>query len=1111
MKNLLILLSVFFIVPNLFSQGISINNSNTPPHASAMLDVSSSNKGVLIPRMTMSQRDAISPLTVGLMVYQTDQSPGFYCYNGSSWLPIAADILAINDLVDGISDGSSVFLGKDSGINDDGVNSNVGVGIESLKSNTSGNNNTAVGYWSLRNNSSGWRNNAFGQQALRDNTSGSDNIAIGTSALRINNGNKNIALGHETMNFNTTGIENIAIGYQALRSNVGGNYNNAFGAQALYANTASGNTAVGHFALHFNSTGTGNVGLGYNVNYHNQTGSNNTIIGYEAGRASSLHNKSHNIFLGYQAGYNETGSNKLYIENSNSSTPLIGGDFSIDELYLNGKVGINTVSPLTQLQVDGNITFAPAGLTTNESRFIGQSIKSQINFEASNGFGGMEVENIDRPSDDDSAQQLHFWTHHQGIESARRMTIDTVGFVGIGTESPGNILETARDGGVSSIISTTYRPSGFGAGSFIGRAARGSKDSPSAVQYGDYLASFSAIGYGSTGFSSRPRGRLAFTAAQNWTDGEHGSNMILMTVPLNTNSEQERMRISSQGNVGIGTVNLPDPQHKLHIVQDSSGGQGLKVTQNSDWNAATIDIPNTSSTAHALNIYNSGSGYGLDVVIQPTGTGHGGRFTIDNPNNDQPAIYGEHNGTGHVAEFLVLNSDHSSPALYVQHNGKGNVGQFLANNNTNTNSALYVSTQGTGTGGEFQINNILSNSPAINANTIGTGSAGIFTISNTTNAFSSVYSNTSGIGNAGRFQISNPASGAVALFAKSNGTGPALGGNSNGDGIAGFLNVLNNTNANNALEVKTLGLGSAALFKVDNTLSTDTVVLIEGNGSGPSIVADGTIDMAGFKMPTSPTLGHVLTSDGTGIGTWQAPSFDFSNGGDAGGSNRSLGNTDNYALSFLTNNTERIKIFNDGGIRLDGNLGIFTDPKTPGINKAIDLYDSETFSNPYLKISGHNSAYINLESRRTGTTNGKSWWIRSGSGSVLDLDKFFIYNSTDAIQAFTIRGGGNVGIGINDPLEKLHVNGNLRINGYLADKDGDAGTSGQILSSTGTGTDWVSSTSIVDYKDGGEAAGANRTLGNTDGFNLGFLTNNLPRLNITNDGKIGRKSLWFIH
>jgi len=109
---------------------------------------------------------------------------------------------------------------------------------------------------------------------------------------------------------------------------------------------------MGSYALYNNLSGSGNISLGHHSNYYNQNGDNNTIIGNEAGKGSSTHSKSGNIFLGYQAGYNEISSNKLYIENSNSSTPLIGGDFDDDEVYFNtDRVGIGTSIPREILEV----------------------------------------------------------------------------------------------------------------------------------------------------------------------------------------------------------------------------------------------------------------------------------------------------------------------------------------------------------------------------------------------------------------------------------------------------------------------------------------------------------------------------------------------------------------------------------------------------------------------------------------------------------------------------------------------------------------------------------------------------------------------------------------
>ncbi|MCB9250389.1 MAG: hypothetical protein H6613_18475 [Ignavibacteriales bacterium] len=71
--------------------------------------------------------------------------------------------------------------------------------------------------------------------------------------------------------------------------------------------------------------------------------SNNIAIGSSA--LYSVMTGSGNIALGHEAGKNATGSNQLYIENSSSNTPLIGGNFAADEIYLNGKVGIGETSP----------------------------------------------------------------------------------------------------------------------------------------------------------------------------------------------------------------------------------------------------------------------------------------------------------------------------------------------------------------------------------------------------------------------------------------------------------------------------------------------------------------------------------------------------------------------------------------------------------------------------------------------------------------------------------------------------------------------------------------------------------------------------------------------
>ena len=65
--------------------GVTIG-ATTAPDASAALDLISTTKGFLPPRLTASQRAAIASPAAGLMVYQTDGTQGIYYYNGAFWM-----------------------------------------------------------------------------------------------------------------------------------------------------------------------------------------------------------------------------------------------------------------------------------------------------------------------------------------------------------------------------------------------------------------------------------------------------------------------------------------------------------------------------------------------------------------------------------------------------------------------------------------------------------------------------------------------------------------------------------------------------------------------------------------------------------------------------------------------------------------------------------------------------------------------------------------------------------------------------------------------------------------------------------------------------------------
>ncbi|PLK42567.1 hypothetical protein C0V77_20280 [Emticicia sp. TH156] len=86
----------------------NVGIGTTLPHESAVLDIKSSSQGLLIPRMSLQQRNSIQNPANGLMVYQTDLISGFYYYNGSEWKGMSLDNLS--PLIKGEFDNKNVRI-----------------------------------------------------------------------------------------------------------------------------------------------------------------------------------------------------------------------------------------------------------------------------------------------------------------------------------------------------------------------------------------------------------------------------------------------------------------------------------------------------------------------------------------------------------------------------------------------------------------------------------------------------------------------------------------------------------------------------------------------------------------------------------------------------------------------------------------------------------------------------------------------------------------------------------------------------------------------------------------------------------------------------------------
>ena len=335
------------------AQKDNVGIGTTKPDQSAILDLNSSSKGLLMPRMSLQQRTAIPSPAKGLIVYQTDFLSGFYFFDGDAWKPLAEtkENSVAADPNDWTLNGNAnataaSFIGTPAGIP---INFKIGGVTAGKISNTS---NFFLGY----------------QSGLSGGGSGTTNIGVGSNTLAaLTTGISNTAFGGDALKANTTGQLNLAIGSTALTANTTGSNNVALGHASLFKNVAgSNNIAIGKDAL-FNATGSGNLAVGGSSGVTLTTGANNTYLGYQSGLLNST--GSGNVLIGYQAGQAETGSNKLYLANSNTASPLVKGEFDNKNLKIN--LGATKSTTVGFLAV-GNFDVAFPMPTGNTYRLIVQ-------------------------------------------------------------------------------------------------------------------------------------------------------------------------------------------------------------------------------------------------------------------------------------------------------------------------------------------------------------------------------------------------------------------------------------------------------------------------------------------------------------------------------------------------------------------------------------------------------------------------------------------------------------------------------------------------------------------------------------------------------------------
>lgn len=267
----------------LASAQVKIGNNPTVIGVSSLLELESTNKGLLLPRVALTGTTSFLPLlgpkVFGMTVYNfatvADVTPGIYVHNGRNWETLTdKDATAtvsgkVNTTTQILGSGIKTFtsdlivngltVGKGGGA----LQYNTVLGISALANNTIGDSNTGLGYFALKNNTTGISNTATGSNALASNTTGFYNTAHGFEALLAN----------------TIGNQNNANGSKALLSNISGNGNTGLGCNVMLNNTTGNyNTAVGYNSLQMNSTGSFNTSIGTNTTFLNNP-SNSIAIG----------------------------------------------------------------------------------------------------------------------------------------------------------------------------------------------------------------------------------------------------------------------------------------------------------------------------------------------------------------------------------------------------------------------------------------------------------------------------------------------------------------------------------------------------------------------------------------------------------------------------------------------------------------------------------------------------------------------------------------------------------------------------------------------------------------------------------------------------------------
>jgi hypothetical protein len=308
-----ILAAMLMFITFRLSAQVSINTDGSAPHVSAMLDIKSASKGLLAPRMTLAQRNAIATPATGLTIFQTDGVPGLYYNSGTPAVPLW--LLIGNNAGQWLNNGTSIYYNA----------GNVGIGTSTPLASFHVAKN--IGYTAL-----------FGSDIL--GYYGATNVSIGddasTALLYI--GQSPITKGFLIWDYNLT---------PADAQFWLGTYN---GANPLVLQPIGGNVGIGNIipagTFHVAETPSSYTGI-FGTPISGWNSSTNVSIGDDNGNAILYIGQSldHKGYLYWSTNTTTPSAAYLTLGSYAGTNPLV-----LQEI--GGNVGIGTLTPASRLQVN---------------------------------------------------------------------------------------------------------------------------------------------------------------------------------------------------------------------------------------------------------------------------------------------------------------------------------------------------------------------------------------------------------------------------------------------------------------------------------------------------------------------------------------------------------------------------------------------------------------------------------------------------------------------------------------------------------------------------------------------------------------------------------------